>query len=161
MLADKMAAITGTGAQFCTAGDASCLMHIGGGPSRAGSPVRTVHLAEICAARTLDIPRRAGYRGNLRGDEPFQKRAARRALTDDPDAPQRRPRHPLDPRQTVGGVQECWTGEELRLAGSAIRADVRPGYPELLEELENNVTRHGGWCTGPATPTRPTASSPG
>lgn len=51
MLADKMAAITGTGAQFCTAGDASCLMHIGGGLSRAGSPVRTVHLAEILAAQ--------------------------------------------------------------------------------------------------------------
>lgn len=51
MLADKMAAITATGAGVCTAGDASCLMHIGGGLSRVGSPVRTVHLAEILAAR--------------------------------------------------------------------------------------------------------------
>lgn len=51
MLIDKMAAIAGTGAQVCTAGDASCLMHIGGGLSRSGSPVRTVHLAEILAAQ--------------------------------------------------------------------------------------------------------------
>ena len=51
MLADKMAAVIGTGAQVCTAGDASCLMHIGGGLSRAESTVRTVHLAEILAAQ--------------------------------------------------------------------------------------------------------------
>jgi L-lactate dehydrogenase complex protein LldE len=51
MLADKMAAVTASGAQVCTAGDASCLMHIGGGLSRIGSPVRTVHLAEILAAQ--------------------------------------------------------------------------------------------------------------
>ena len=50
MLEDKMANITTTGAEVCTAGDASCLMHIGGGLSRTGSGVRTVHLAEILAA---------------------------------------------------------------------------------------------------------------
>lgn len=50
MLEDKMANITTTGAAVCTAGDASCLMHIGGGLSRTGSGVRTVHLAEILAA---------------------------------------------------------------------------------------------------------------
>jgi L-lactate dehydrogenase complex protein LldE len=50
MLADKMAAITASGAQVCTAGDSSCLMHIGGGLSRTGSQVRTVHLAQILAA---------------------------------------------------------------------------------------------------------------
>lgn len=50
MLDDKMAAVIGTGAQVCTAGDSSCLMHIGGGLSRVGSSVRTVHLAEILAA---------------------------------------------------------------------------------------------------------------
>jgi len=50
MLDDKMAAIAQSGAQVCTAGDASCLMHIGGGLSRVGSPVRTVHLAEVLAA---------------------------------------------------------------------------------------------------------------
>ena len=51
MLDDKMAAVISTGAQVCTAGDSSCLMHIGGGLTRAGSPVQTVHLAEILAAQ--------------------------------------------------------------------------------------------------------------
>lgn len=51
MLVDKMSAVTSTGAQVCTAGDSSCLMHIGGGLSRVGSTVRTVHLAEILASR--------------------------------------------------------------------------------------------------------------
>ncbi|MGH9102952.1 MAG: (Fe-S)-binding protein [Acidimicrobiales bacterium] len=50
MLADKMAAVLRSGAEHCTAGDASCLMHIGGGLSRLRSGVRTVHLAEILAA---------------------------------------------------------------------------------------------------------------
>ena len=50
MLADKMRHVRDTGAEVCTAGDASCLMHIGGGLSRIGAPVRTVHLAEILAA---------------------------------------------------------------------------------------------------------------
>jgi L-lactate dehydrogenase complex protein LldE len=50
MLADKMRAVLDTGAEVCTAGDASCLMHIGGGLSRARAGVRTVHLAEILAS---------------------------------------------------------------------------------------------------------------
>jgi L-lactate dehydrogenase complex protein LldE len=50
MLADKMRAVLDTDADVCTAGDASCLMHIGGGLSRLHSGVRTVHLAEILAA---------------------------------------------------------------------------------------------------------------
>ncbi|MFI1994019.1 (Fe-S)-binding protein [Actinoplanes sp. NPDC020271] len=50
MLADKMTAIESTGAGVCSAGDASCLMHIGGGLRRRDSAVKTVHLAEILAA---------------------------------------------------------------------------------------------------------------
>ena len=50
MLADKMRAVLDTDAEFVTAGDASCLMHIGGGLSRVDTGVRTVHLAEILAA---------------------------------------------------------------------------------------------------------------
>jgi L-lactate dehydrogenase complex protein LldE len=50
MLTDKMASILGTHAEVCTAGDASCLMHIGGGLSRLRSGTRTVHLAEILAS---------------------------------------------------------------------------------------------------------------
>jgi L-lactate dehydrogenase complex protein LldE len=50
MLADKMKHVLSTRAEVCTAGDASCLMHIGGGLSRLRTGVRTVHLAEILAA---------------------------------------------------------------------------------------------------------------
>jgi len=50
MLADKMGNVLGTGAEVCTAGDSSCLMHIGGGLSRLRTGVRTVHLAEILAS---------------------------------------------------------------------------------------------------------------
>jgi L-lactate dehydrogenase complex protein LldE len=50
MLADKMRAVLSTRAEFCAAGDSSCLMHIGGGLSRLRTGVRTVHLAEILAS---------------------------------------------------------------------------------------------------------------
>jgi L-lactate dehydrogenase complex protein LldE len=49
MLADKMRAVQATRAEVLTAGDASCLMHIGGGLSRLKVGTRTVHLAEILA----------------------------------------------------------------------------------------------------------------
>jgi L-lactate dehydrogenase complex protein LldE len=51
MLADKMGAVLDTRAEVCTAGDSSCLLHIGGGLSRLRTGVRTVHLAEILASR--------------------------------------------------------------------------------------------------------------
>ena len=50
MLTDKMTNVLSTHAEVCTAGDASCLMHIGGGLSRLRSGTRTVHLAEILAS---------------------------------------------------------------------------------------------------------------
>lgn len=50
MLADKMRGVLATRAEVCTAGDSSCLMHIGGGLSRLNAGTRTVHLAEILAA---------------------------------------------------------------------------------------------------------------
>jgi L-lactate dehydrogenase complex protein LldE len=50
MLTDKIAHVLATGAEVCTAGDSSCLMHIGGGLSRQRAGVRTVHLAEILAS---------------------------------------------------------------------------------------------------------------
>ncbi|MGW1061019.1 (Fe-S)-binding protein [Micromonospora rubida] len=50
MLADKVRHVLATRAEFCAAGDASCLMHIGGGLSRLRTGVRTVHLAEILAS---------------------------------------------------------------------------------------------------------------
>jgi L-lactate dehydrogenase complex protein LldE len=50
MLADKMRSVLTTRAEVCTAGDNSCLMHIGGGLSRLNAGTRTVHLAEILAS---------------------------------------------------------------------------------------------------------------
>ncbi|RSS59049.1 (Fe-S)-binding protein [Streptomyces sp. WAC01280] len=57
MLADKLRHVASTGAAVCTAGDSSCLMHIGGGLSRIRSGTRTLHLAQILAAtRTAPYP---------------------------------------------------------------------------------------------------------
>ncbi|MGW2770846.1 (Fe-S)-binding protein [Streptomyces sp. NPDC001275] len=57
MLADKTAQVVSTGAAVCTAGDSSCLMHIGGGLSRIRSGTRVLHLAQILAAtRTAPYP---------------------------------------------------------------------------------------------------------
>jgi L-lactate dehydrogenase complex protein LldE len=50
MLADKMRHVIETGAEVVTAGDSSCLMHIGGGLSRLEAEARPVHLAEILAS---------------------------------------------------------------------------------------------------------------
>jgi L-lactate dehydrogenase complex protein LldE len=54
MLQDKMAAVYATKAEVVTAGDSSCLMHIGGGLSHRKSSVRTMHLAEILASTRLN-----------------------------------------------------------------------------------------------------------
>ncbi|MET0135902.1 MAG: (Fe-S)-binding protein [Kibdelosporangium sp.] len=50
MLADKMSAVLATSADVVTAGDNSCLMHIGGGLSRLQTGVHPLHLAEILAS---------------------------------------------------------------------------------------------------------------
>jgi L-lactate dehydrogenase complex protein LldE len=50
MLGDKIRRILDTEAEVCTAGDNSCLMHIGGGLKRLRAGVRTVHLAQILAS---------------------------------------------------------------------------------------------------------------
>jgi len=49
MLEDKMDALSACDPEFVTSLDASCLMHIEGGLSRGGRPIRSVHLAEILA----------------------------------------------------------------------------------------------------------------
>jgi L-lactate dehydrogenase complex protein LldE len=51
MLTDKCAALEASGADVCTAIDGSCLLQIGGGLSRRGSSLRTLHLAEILASQ--------------------------------------------------------------------------------------------------------------
>jgi L-lactate dehydrogenase complex protein LldE len=50
MLSEKISCILNSQAEICTAGDNSCLMHIGGALSRQRTGVRCVHIAEILAA---------------------------------------------------------------------------------------------------------------
>ena len=50
MLGDKLRHVLDTEAEVCTAGDNSCLMHIGGGLKRQRAGVATVHLAQILAS---------------------------------------------------------------------------------------------------------------
>jgi L-lactate dehydrogenase complex protein LldE len=54
MLGDKMRNVLDTGAEICSAGDSSCLMHIGGGLSRLRAGARTLHLAQILASTRED-----------------------------------------------------------------------------------------------------------
>jgi L-lactate dehydrogenase complex protein LldE len=57
MLADKIRRVLDTEAEVCTAGDNSCLMHIGGGLKRLRAGVETVHLAEILASEATEETR--------------------------------------------------------------------------------------------------------
>jgi len=50
MLADKLGSVLTSRAEVVTAGDSSCLMHIGGGLTRLRAGARTLHLAEILAS---------------------------------------------------------------------------------------------------------------
>ena len=50
MLATKLQDIVSTGAEYCTALDNSCLMHLGGAMHRQYAAMRTIHLAQILAA---------------------------------------------------------------------------------------------------------------
>jgi L-lactate dehydrogenase complex protein LldE len=50
MLSDKVRCVLDTQAEICTAGDNSCLMHIGGALSRQRAGVKCIHLAEILAS---------------------------------------------------------------------------------------------------------------
>jgi L-lactate dehydrogenase complex protein LldE len=57
ILSDKLRHILDTEAEICTAGDNSCLMHIGGGLERLRTGVKTVHLAQILASTEEDTNR--------------------------------------------------------------------------------------------------------
>jgi L-lactate dehydrogenase complex protein LldE len=57
MLADKIRHVLDTEAEICTAGDNSCLMHIGGGLERQRAGVETLHLAQILASTEEDTKR--------------------------------------------------------------------------------------------------------
>jgi L-lactate dehydrogenase complex protein LldE len=57
MLSDKIRHVLDTEAEICTAGDNSCLMHIGGGLKRQRAGVETIHLAQILASTEEDTKR--------------------------------------------------------------------------------------------------------
>ncbi len=50
MLEDKVRCVLDTGAEVCTAGDNSCLMHIYGALHRQKQPIKTIHIAQILAS---------------------------------------------------------------------------------------------------------------
>jgi L-lactate dehydrogenase complex protein LldE len=50
MLAVKLQDVVSTGAEYCTALDNSCLMHLGGAMHRQYAGMKTIHLAEILAS---------------------------------------------------------------------------------------------------------------
>ena len=49
ILQEKIRNVHSSGAEVLIANDCGCLMHMGGGLSRGGSPVRILHLAEVLA----------------------------------------------------------------------------------------------------------------
>ncbi|HEY2861200.1 MAG TPA: (Fe-S)-binding protein [Terracidiphilus sp.] len=55
MMTAKLQDVLATGAEFCTALDNSCLMHLGGALHREFAPIRTIHMAQILAS-TQDMP---------------------------------------------------------------------------------------------------------
>ncbi|MCS6712610.1 (Fe-S)-binding protein [Brachybacterium sp. EF45031] len=57
MVTDKAANVVRSGAEYVVAGDASCLMNIGGKLSRNGDAPRAIHLAQILAS-TREAPYR-------------------------------------------------------------------------------------------------------
>ncbi|SCX34022.1 LutB/LldF family L-lactate oxidation iron-sulfur protein [Mycolicibacterium fluoranthenivorans] len=81
--------------------------------------------------------------GNLRGEVSFPH-AAREALG---NAQLRRnighATHTIRTKR-LAAVAECEDWEQLRAAGSALKQDVMARLPELLEQLERNVTERGG-----------------
>ncbi|MCX8558617.1 LutB/LldF family L-lactate oxidation iron-sulfur protein [Mycolicibacterium mucogenicum] len=81
--------------------------------------------------------------GNLRGDQSFPA-AARTALAD--EQLRRNIGHATGTirAKRLAAIAECHDWEQLRAAGSALKQDVLARLPELLEELEANVTARGG-----------------
>jgi len=55
MLTVKLEDVLATGAEYCTALDNSCLMHLGGAMHRQYAPMKTIHMAQILAS-TQELP---------------------------------------------------------------------------------------------------------
>jgi len=58
MLDAKLLDVLGTGAEYCTALDNSCLMHLGGALHRQKKSVQTIHIAGILSS-TAEHPHEA------------------------------------------------------------------------------------------------------
>jgi L-lactate dehydrogenase complex protein LldE len=58
MADERLAEAAHTGADVVVAGDAGCLMHIGGRAARVGSPTRAVHVASVLAEARGLVPAR-------------------------------------------------------------------------------------------------------
>ena len=54
MLAVKLQDVLSTDAEYCTALDNSCLMHLGGAMHRQYAGMKTIHLAQILASTEAD-----------------------------------------------------------------------------------------------------------
>jgi len=156
---DKVDDVLETGAEVLTAGDTSCLMHIGGLLSRRGSPIRVMHLAEILAstgprgatrvthASELAEPsgphRREGHEPTFAGTPPFPE-AARIALADEQLRANLGRATATIRTKRAAAVAERTDWEALRLSGAAIKDEVMRDLPALLAQLEQAVTAAGG-----------------
>ncbi len=81
--------------------------------------------------------------GNIRGTESFPD-AARKALTDTQLRANLGAATTTIRNKRIAAVAEVDDWEELRRAGSALKADVMARLPELLVQFEENVTARGG-----------------
>ena len=55
MLTEKLEDVLATRAEYCTALDNSCLMHLGGAMHRQYAPMKTIHMAEILASTQEEV----------------------------------------------------------------------------------------------------------
>ena len=55
MLTEKLEDVLATHAEYCTALDNSCLMHLGGAMHRQYAPMKTIHMAEILASTQEEV----------------------------------------------------------------------------------------------------------
>jgi hypothetical protein len=140
----------GTGAEYCTALDNSCLMHLGGAMHRQYAGMKTIHLAEILAS-TEDFAgggagmSQATYHPVL---DPTLAPPFPQAVLPVLRNPQLRKNvaHAIDVIQAKRGklVAEKTDWQELRTAGSAIRAHALENLGFYLEQFEERCTAAGG-----------------
>ncbi len=131
ILDDKVRTIVESGADVVAAVDTSCLTQIGGGLSRRGLPVRTLHLGRSC--------RRSGMTS-------FPK-AARVALRDEQLRTNLEIATATIRSKRAAVVRERSDWQELRDAGEAIKRRVLRHLDHYLVQFEAAVQRAGGvWC---------------